>query len=43
MVSQGTTCAEFIHPEYVLCSTAGNHPRPRGRMPAGHYPRPRRM
>ena len=43
MVSQGTTCAEFIHPEYVLCSTAGNHPRPRERMPAGHCPRPRRM
>ena len=41
MVSQGITCAESIHPEYVLCSTAGNHPRPRGRMPVGHYPRPR--
>ena len=36
----GNLLMEFIHPQYVLCFTAGNYPRPCGMMPAGRYPRP---
>ena len=36
----GNLLMEFIHPQYVLCFTAGNYPQTCGRMPVGRYPWP---